>query len=139
VGCNRFEGPELATALSEITRRLAAALETRIEVIGPPRKLCPRNERDLLRIFQEVLTNTVKHAHATTVYIVLTFTPHSIALRVRDDGRGFDPQSLSPAGNGHYGLIGMRERAERIGGHFSLDAKPGGGTDLMVEVPSKDS
>jgi signal transduction histidine kinase/ligand-binding sensor domain-containing protein len=132
---DELEGPELAAALPEIARRLAAALQTRIQVIGAPRKLDPATQRNLLRIFQEAITNAVKHAHATTVYVELKFAPHSIALCVRDDGRGFDPQSLSPTGGGHYGLIGMRERAERIGGHLTLNTRPGEGTELMVEVP----
>jgi signal transduction histidine kinase/ligand-binding sensor domain-containing protein len=132
---DELEGPELAAALPAIAQRLAAALQTRIEVIGAPRKLNPATERNLLRIFQEALTNAVKHAHATTVYVELEFAPHTIALRVRDDGRGFDPDSLSPAASGHYGLIGMRERAERIGGHLTLNTRPGEGTELMVEVP----
>jgi signal transduction histidine kinase/ligand-binding sensor domain-containing protein len=132
---DELEGPELAAALPDIAQRLAAALQTRIEVIGAPRKLNPTIERDLLRIFQEALTNSVKHAHASTVYVELKFSPHTIALTVRDDGRGFDPDSLSPAGSGHYGLIGMRERAERIGGHLTLNTRPGEGTELLVEVP----
>src|SRR5450432_1365649 len=130
-----LEGPELAAALPEIANRVAAAVETHIAVTGSPRKLNPVTERNLLRIFQEALTNAVKHAHATAVDVELRFEPHNIELRVRDDGRGFDPQSLNPAGGGHYGLIGMRERAERIGGRLTLSSGPGKGTELLVEVP----
>ena len=132
---DELECPELAAALPEIAQRLAAALQTRIEVIGAPRKLNPAMERNLLRIFQEALTNTVKHADARRIEVQLNFAPHSLALRVSDDGRGFDPESLNPAGSGHYGLIGMRERAERIGGHLTLNSRPGEGTELLVEVP----
>ena len=128
---DELECPELAAALPEIAQRLAAALQTRIQVIGAPRKLNPAMERNLLRIFQEALTNAVKHAQARTVDVELRFAPHSLALRVR----GFDPESLNPAGSGHYGLIGMRERAERIGGHLTLHSSPGEGTELLVEVP----
>jgi signal transduction histidine kinase len=92
-------------------------------------------ERDLLRIFQEALANAVKHAQARTVDVELNYAQDALALRVRDDGRGFDPDSLSPALSGHYGLIGMRERAERIGGHLTLTSRPGEGTELLVEVP----
>jgi two-component sensor histidine kinase len=130
-----LECPELAAALPEIAQRAAVALQTRVQVIGNPRKLNPAMERNLLRIFQEALANTVKHAQARTVDVELKYTPGSVALRVRDDGRGFDPQGLAPPACGHYGLIGMRERAERIGGHMTLNSSPGEGTELLVEVP----
>jgi signal transduction histidine kinase len=132
---DELECPELGAALPEIAQRMAAALQTRIQIIGAPRKLNPTMERNLLRIFQEALANAVKHAHAGTVEVELRYAPNSLALRVRDDGRGFDPESLSPAGSGHYGLIGMRERAERIGGHLTLNSRPGEGTELLVDVP----
>ena len=132
---DELECPELAAALPEIARRVAAALQTRIQVIGAPQKLNPTTERNLLRIFQEALANTVKHADARTVDIELRYAPNSLTLRVRDDGRGFDPENLNPAESGHYGLIGMRERAERIGGHLTLNSKPGEGTEMLVEIP----
>ncbi|MGB7759689.1 MAG: two-component regulator propeller domain-containing protein [Bryobacteraceae bacterium] len=130
-----LECPNLAVALPEIAKRLAAALQTRVQVVGVPRKLNPTTEINLLRIFQEALANTVKHAQARTVDVELKYAPDSLALRVRDDGRGFDPEKLCPSGSGHYGLIGMRERAERIGGHLTLHSRQGEGTELLVEVP----
>lgn len=130
-----LECPELSAALPEIAARVTSAIETRVQVIGSPRKLNPAMERNLLRIVQEALANAVKHSHAQAVDVELSYAPNSVALRVRDDGCGFDPESLSPAGSGHYGLIGMRERAERIGGHLTLHSKPGEGTELLVEVP----
>jgi signal transduction histidine kinase/ligand-binding sensor domain-containing protein len=130
-----LECPELAVALPEIAQRLAAALQTRIQVTGAPRKLNPDTERNLLRIFQEALANVVKHAQARTLEVELRYAADGLALRVCDDGRGFDPEKIDLAGSGHYGLIGMRERAERIGGHLTLHSRPGHGTELSVEVP----
>jgi ligand-binding sensor domain-containing protein/signal transduction histidine kinase len=132
---DELKSGELSAALPELARRVAAVLQTRVQIIGEPRKLSPTMERNLLRIFQEALANAVKHAHAGTLDVELRYAPNSLALRVRDDGRGFDPESLSPAGSGHYGLIGMRERAEKIGGHLTLNSRPGEGTELLVEVP----
>jgi signal transduction histidine kinase/ligand-binding sensor domain-containing protein len=132
---DELEGPELAAALPQIAQRATSSLQTRVQVTGSPRKLTKAVERDLLRIFQEALANAVKHAQARTVDVELNYAQDALALRVRDDGRGFDPDSLSPALSGHYGLIGMRERAERIGGHLTLTSRPGEGTELLVEVP----
>jgi ligand-binding sensor domain-containing protein/two-component sensor histidine kinase len=128
--------PELSAALPEIAQRVAGDLRTHVVVSGAARKLNPAMERNLLRIFQEALTNAVKHAHASTVDVELRYEPGSLALRVRDDGRGFNPDGPAAPGGGHYGLIGMRERAERIGGRLTLHSKPGEGTDLLVEVPT---
>jgi len=130
-----LECPELAVALPEIAGRIASPPQARVQVSGEPVKLSPAVERNLLRIFQEALANVVKHAHARCVDIELRYEARSVKLRVHDDGHGFDPESLNPAGSGHYGLIGMRERVERIGGHLTLHSKPGEGTDVSVEVP----
>jgi signal transduction histidine kinase len=127
--------PDLSVALPEIAQRVAGDLQTHVVVTGPPRKLNPAMERNLLRIFQEALTNAVKHAHANTLDVELKYAPGILALRVRDDGRGFDPENTGVAGGGHYGLIGMRERAERIGGRLTLNSRPGEGTEKLIEVP----
>jgi signal transduction histidine kinase len=131
---NEWESLDLSAALPEIAERLAAALKTRVQVLGAPRKLNPTTETNLLRIVQEAFANIVKHADASTVDVELNYTSDRLALRVRDDGHGFDPENLSLPGSGHYGLIGMRERAERIGGHLTLHSRPGLGTELLVEV-----
>jgi signal transduction histidine kinase/ligand-binding sensor domain-containing protein len=130
-----LESLDLSAAVPEIAARLAAALQTRVQILGAPRKLSPTTETNLLRIVQEALANIVKHAGARTVDVELSYTTDHLALRVRDDGHGFDPETLTLTGSGHYGLIGMRERAERIGGHLTLNSRPGCGTELTVEVP----
>jgi len=130
-----LECPELAVALPQIARRVAVDPPARVRVVGTPRKLSPTVESNLLRIYREALCNAVKHAHARTVEVELRYTPRSLTLSVRDDGCGFDPERLNPAGSGRYGLLGMRERAERIGGRLTLHSSPGEGTELVVEVP----
>ena len=65
----------------------------------------------------------------------MNYGAESLSLRVRDDGCRFDTSQIIPLGVGHYGLTGMRERAERIGGHLSLKSKAGEGTELLVEAP----
>jgi signal transduction histidine kinase len=81
------------------------------------------------RITQEALNNAIKHAEATTIDIALAGPPDRVELRVRDDGRGFDPQSI-PAG--HLGLSIMRERAAKIGASMQIESKPGQGTTITA-------
>ncbi|MET0133616.1 MAG: sensor histidine kinase [Kibdelosporangium sp.] len=85
----------------------------------------------LYRAAQESLTNVRRHAAASTVSMTLTFGRHDARLEVVDDGRGFDP-----AGPGGFGLRGMRERAELLGGHLDVHSRPGAGTRITVTVPA---
>ena len=121
--------------MPEIAARVAPALTTQVEVLGTPRRINPVAERNLLRILQEALTNAVRHAGICNIRVELRYAPDLLALRVHDDGSGFEPARARGTETGHYGLIGMRERAERIGGRLTLDSKPGAGTELRVEVP----
>jgi signal transduction histidine kinase len=83
---------------------------------------------------QEALTNACNHAQARNIDIDLIFGMHQVQLRIQDDGRGFD----GAVGNG-FGLISMRERAERIGGQLTMTSRPGQGTVVEVVVPYTES
>lgn len=103
------------------------------QVAGLPQGLPEVVEENVLRIGQEALTNIAKHACATRVTIRLEFEPHALRLRIDDDGVGFD-QSHVPA-DGHFGLMGMTERAKRLAGGLVVQSAPGRGTRLTVEIP----
>jgi ligand-binding sensor domain-containing protein/two-component sensor histidine kinase len=137
---DELERRELATALPEIANRMAqtAGLKASVEVIGTPRRLNPTTEKNLLRIFQEAMANAIKHAHARSIDIELSYNPDQLLLQVKDDGGGFDTKEIIPWGSGHFGLTGMHERAERIGGRLVVKSQPGRGTELVVEVPFSD-
>jgi two-component system, NarL family, nitrate/nitrite sensor histidine kinase NarX len=90
-------------------------------------------QAQLIRIVQEALSNVRKHAEAQTVAIVGCQDRNSVLIEVRDDGRGFTPESVD--GKSHYGLVGMRERAESIGADFQITSQPGNGTVVSLRLP----
>ncbi|MEV4558855.1 GAF domain-containing sensor histidine kinase [Kitasatospora sp. NPDC049285] len=99
------------------------------------RALPAAQEAALLRVAQEALHNALRHAEAGQVAVTLTATPtRGVLLTVRDDGRGFDPESVRRAGR-HLGLVSMRDRAAAVGGRLTLESAPGRGTLVELEVP----
>jgi PAS domain S-box-containing protein len=93
----------------------------------------------LFRIYQESLNNILRHAKASNVQVHFTFDENTAEIRVEDDGVGFEvPRHWVELSRfGHYGLVGMRERAEALGGQFELESKPGKGTRYRASVPLK--
>ncbi|MDH6706225.1 signal transduction histidine kinase [Kitasatospora sp. MAA19] len=99
------------------------------------RALPPAQEAALLRVAQEALHNALRHSGAGRVTVTLAGTPaRGAVLRVRDDGHGFDPESVRRAGR-HLGLASMRDRAAAVGGTLTLESAPGRGTLVEMEVP----
>ncbi|HET8521940.1 MAG TPA: histidine kinase [Thermomicrobiales bacterium] len=86
------------------------------------------------RIAQEAMHNTVKHARASTVSVSLSCVAEALALNVTDNGIGFDSGASFP---GHLGLVSMRERIARLGGHVTVASAPGEGTTISVSVPAR--
>ena len=86
-------------------------------------------------VAREALYNSIRHAHPKNVELSISFEENRCRVRVHDDGSGFDPSMVSRLPEHHYGLIGIKERVERIGGRFTLQSKVGAGTDLSIEVP----
>lgn len=92
----------------------------------------------LYRITQEALTNVARHAHATRATVGILQHDGSISVEITDNGCGFQAQDAAPArGRKRLGLLGMRERAEMIGGTFAVDSTPGKGTTIQVEIPER--
>ena len=122
----------LPQALAELVDAAeAAGLPTTLTVVGAERLLDPQQEQALYRAAQEGLTNARKHAQAAGVTLTLDFADaHRVRLTVADDGRG------ASATEGGFGLIGLRERVQLVGGSLTLRTAPGAGLALIVEVPS---
>ena len=77
----------------------------------------------------------MKHARARMIRVELATEGRFLRLGVKDDGQGFEPAGTFSAIGGHFGIVGMRERAQRLGGKFSLSSTPGFGTEVEVRVP----
>ncbi|MFL6284293.1 MAG: two-component regulator propeller domain-containing protein [Pyrinomonadaceae bacterium] len=128
---------DLPAALSEMTRRLTAesGIHTQFEVGGTLRPLPKQMENNLLRIGQEAVNNAVRHARAENISVRLVFDATSVCLSVKDDGLGFDPDAQGNGAGGHFGLVGMRERAREMGGEVRVGSQPGEGCEVEVNVP----
>lgn len=105
-----------------------------LTVRGESKRLQPEVETALFRIAQEALTNVTRHAQASGVEVVLSFEPSLLSLEVKDDGAGFDVEATRGV-TSSLGLIGMRERAQLMGGAMAVRSRPGAGTQLSVTVP----
>lgn len=132
-----LENNDLPAALAETARRLThdTAVQAQVEVNGTFRPLARTVEDNLLRIGQEAINNAVKHAQAERISVNLVFDTRRVQLIVRDDGRGFDNHATRNEGAGHFGLIGMRERVEQMGGTLSIQSAKGSGTEVVADVP----
>lgn len=132
----------LIPAVDMLVRDTGAVLGIPIQFhsTGVERRLTPSVELALYRIVQEALNNVVRHAQATSAEVQLSFTPQVVTLMVQDDGRGFtvpdSPSEMAP--RGHFGLLGMHERAELIGAHLVIQSAPSKGTCLVITLPSPD-
>jgi signal transduction histidine kinase len=139
---SELEEQDLRAALAESAHRWAAgsAVKVQVDVSGMPPHLPEDLEQNLLRIAQEAVANALKHAHAQTIWVELEWLEleregPALRLRIRDDGRGFEPSGAFSIRDGHFGILGMRERAERLGGIFDFASHPGSGTQVEVRVP----
>jgi signal transduction histidine kinase len=139
----RSQDSEEATLPVRVRRIVEAsgnhALNAQFSIYGAYRPLPPGTESEILRIAQEALHNVKKHAGASNVKVQLEYSGNEIALEVRDDGRGFAVSNNgapidSPPG--HYGLIGMRERAAAIGGTLEVVSEPDSGTTVRLRAPA---
>jgi signal transduction histidine kinase len=128
----------LVPAIEMLTRSLneTAELNATLTIAGEIQRLAPERELALYRIVQEALNNVVKHAQAQHVEVKLSYSDQLLVL-IHDDGRGFELPDRADAlsEQGHFGLIGMRERAELIGGQLTIQSSAGAGTLIEVQVP----
>ncbi|MBV8552833.1 MAG: hypothetical protein JOY54_16175 [Acidobacteriaceae bacterium] len=105
--------------------------------LGGKQNLNPLIQDEAYRIARELLRNAFKHANASEIEAEIRYEERVFRLRVRDDGKGIDPKVLQAGGcTGHWGLIGMRERAKRIGGQLEIWSEAGAGTEVELMIPA---
>jgi ligand-binding sensor domain-containing protein len=126
--------PPLHAQLADAARQTFAksGIVATVDHEGLPRSYPPTVGAQILGIAIEAMANVRKHAACRTVTIDCNYTGRELHVRVRDDGRGFDPKQPAP---GHVGLAGMRERAASIGAKLSVTSARGGGTEVLLTVP----
>jgi signal transduction histidine kinase len=135
-----LETRDLPGALTNLARQmtLGTRVQAEVRVTGQPQRLDAAQEHHLLRIGLEALTNALKHGDATRIDIELRFAPDATNLIVTDNGRGLGPVGRAATG-AHFGLQGVRERVDKLGGLLEIDCPPGVGTRLAVMVPVREA
>ena len=127
----------LAASIEQAATQLAQThdvrLKLRIEPIAP--QLSAETEYNVLRIAQEAVLNALKHSGASVLDVALESTADEVRLMVRDDGSGFTEREANADNIGHYGILGMRERARQIGAALNLQSKLGRGTIVRLVLP----
>jgi signal transduction histidine kinase len=139
-----FEDVDLATTLGALGAELAAGMrpeatpEYHVVVEGKPRGINPNVRDDIYGIAREAARNAYQHASARHVETEVTFGEADLSVRVRDDGIGIDPSILvSGQRAAHWGLPGMRERSESVGGRLKIWSERGAGTEIELRIPAE--
>ncbi len=127
----------LPGALSELAQavRNEKAIPVDLEVAGAAVPLPDSTNRTLLLVTREAIRNALSHAAPSNVTVRLHFAPSVIRLEIQDDGCGFVPGSACLADEGHFGILGMRERMEQTGGSLEVSSSPGVGTTVTARLP----
>ena len=134
-----------AFAPSSIEQELSSFLEQfangvvrcEVSVAGPPKQLKPAIQEQVNLIGREALVNALLHSEATCIEAEVEYLPHRLRVIVRDNGHGIDPQVTQTRDDAHWGLTGMRDRAESIGAKLTIWSRPGAGTEVEISVPSQ--
>jgi ligand-binding sensor domain-containing protein/signal transduction histidine kinase len=137
-GLRTESGDDLQQALCLVQQEYAARSDADFEVTveGHVRTMHPLIRDEVYRIGREALVNAFRHARARRIEVEIEYGPRRLRLLIRDDGCGVDPRILHAGRDGHWGLPGMRERAQRIGGQLTLSSRLASGTEVELQLPA---
>jgi signal transduction histidine kinase len=129
---------DLVKSFSQLSNELTKEAGTKIDVIveGRERPLNSLAGNDVLQVGRQAITNAFQHAHATTIHVLLSYDEQQLRIRVQDNGCGMSMETLNLGRPGHYGIAGMQERAERLGGSISIRSSVGEGTEVNLTIPA---
>jgi signal transduction histidine kinase len=135
--CRALQQFDLPGALLMSSQQITGGSSLRVEMKahGRVRPLPETVEDNLLRIAQEALTNVIKHSGATLTEIDLDYGPKNVVLQVKDNGKGFALDDCAGPREGHFGLLGISERAKRLHGQITFSSAPDAGTTVRVQIP----
>ena len=130
-------GDHLVPAVSQLANRMGldAGIEIDVDVSGAPVAVGGETERSLILLIREALQNAIRHAAPDRLWIALRFHPRELHVSIKDNGAGFDSSLDQSNQSQHYGLVGMRERVERLGGEFNITSALGAGTHVRLRIP----
>jgi signal transduction histidine kinase/ligand-binding sensor domain-containing protein len=134
---NGSAAPEIGLLLSQMVRQVSKASQVKVlfDALGETQTLDRTVQHDVLMVAREAVHNAVRHAQANEVRVRMQFEPGAMHIQVSDNGCGFEPDAVFSAPGPHFGLVGMRERIERLGGRFAVKSAHGRGTELSVDLP----
>lgn len=131
---------ELAQAILAIGENLASTYpgSFHLATAGQPRAMLPSAVDEIIDIVGEAIRNAFVHAHGTRVEVLVDYRPRALVVSVRDDGRGIDEATMNAAARrGHWGIVGMKERAEKLGSRLVLRRRSPSGTEVELRVPCR--
>ncbi|MAT43678.1 MAG: hypothetical protein CL609_15180 [Anaerolineaceae bacterium] len=132
----------LAASLDMLVREMeqSAQIPIKFNVVGDERRFTPQVEMSFYRMVQESLNNVLHHSDAKQSSVTLTFAEDGVELTIQDDGIGFimPKNSAEFPKKGHFGLLGLQERAELINAELSIKSKPGRGTTIFIRLPARE-
>jgi nitrate/nitrite-specific signal transduction histidine kinase len=130
-------GEDLVKAIAQLAQRTEqeTGIPVKFDSSGTPFALGAASEWSLLMVTREALQNAIRHAAPQQLSVVLSFDRRDLRVEIEDDGCGFDASIIHSSNGRHYGLIGMRERVEKLGGVFGLTSSPGKGTQVHFSIP----